>query len=1240
MPPRNYLRSGLDFRILMQHCVSCDYVKGCELKLRQIALIFKLKSKHIAGGERRMDAQTVFTKTAKGVTQVNQKAQSLSKDMMKVLKLVDGKSTITEMAKKVEVSELALSKALGQLKSDGYIKVFEIKADLPSEFATDFGGAPIEVDDFDFTGVGKMPVFQPAPVATPAPAVAPPQSSSPILADLGSKPPPAPVVPPPPAKVDENALATARAKAQADQALARAKVEREAGLRTRLEVEARARKELEIRAIAEAKRAQAASEAARAELEASLETERKQRAALEESRATLSRQQVLQAEEAAKALEAARARAQAEAQALAGARALAEAEARMLAEARVQAEELMAHQAAEAMKAQKDLRAQLKAEIELQVRAEIEEKMRVEVEDQARGEVNDAIIAEAREQAAEMLELRLVEERASLARAESSAKERAEIAAQMMLAEQETRIRAEMQATITAISAEKERMEIASKAAAIAQTHAAEQHAMQMAEFVRSEAKAAELAAENARIAAAQAKTAADNARTEREARMAVEAQAEMMANEAARAQSELAEKLKVEENARRQAEQKARQQAQLEREARAIAVEQAAQAAAASAQSSELAQRLKTEEAARLASEEEARARAVSDQRARERLEARVREEAQSRAAAEAQMNVRLAQEQEQNAQAKARILTEQSLRAKAELGSEAERLGRLDAEEKVRQEARARAIASQAVIDQVAEKERIVQEAETLLQAERTAREFAEERANADERAEAKYRQAQVEHLRELNRKSAMQKQIELETGIVTPKRRAVKKDRHLVRWTIFSIVALGGIAVAALPYIPLDAVNKRLSTALSAHFQDDVIIATSRVSVFPNPHLIIERVSMGKTQDVNVEIGRAYMDLGAIFGNRFVIQRMELDGVTFTENALARAGKWSAKSESKKEIEIGSITLRDVKFSIAGLKLEPFDAEVTYDAAGALTKVAAKTKDLKWSLSASKNKAILQANADALAAASAAANPVANPTATPAASMATPEAPTANAAAPAVVAAPAMPAIANATWALQFGASNYELPAGAPLVLRSVQASGVLGDRELLFNNIVIDMYDGRVTGALRANWQDKVQYSGSFAAARVKLTEFMQVFSKGVTVNGRMEGNFNIAGEAPTVGTLLAKPQVDGSFYIRDGLVSNIDLVQVMRTSGTGSTGGQNKFTEFSGLVKAADGVVRYEKLRMLGGVLIANGSITVTPTATGRSSLSGGVAVEIRSAVAQDRGSFALSGSVANPVLKR
>ena len=145
------------------------------------------------------------------------------------------------------------------------------------------------------------------------------------------------------------------------------------------------------------------------------------------------------------------------------------------------------------------------------------------------------------------------------------------------------------------------------------------------------------------------------------------------------------------------------------------------------------------------------------------------------------------------------------------------------------------------------------------------------------------------------------------------------------------------------------------------------------------------------------------------------------------------------------------------------------------------------------------------MLQANAAALAAA-AAATPVA--TAAPVLPKTGAAVDPAAAAQTEPVAPP--PAIANATWALQFGASNYELPAASPVLLRSVQATGVLGDKELVFSNVIVDMYDGRLTGTLSANWKEKVRYTGNFNAARIKMTELMQVFSKEITVNGRMEG----------------------------------------------------------------------------------------------------------------------------------
>src|SRR5438132_12475738 len=91
----------------------------------------------------RMDRSTVFTKTAKGITQVNQRSASLSKDLMKVLKLIDGKSNFGQLLEKADLDKPTLEKALNSLAKDGFARVFETRKEEADPFA--------EEDDFDFT---------------------------------------------------------------------------------------------------------------------------------------------------------------------------------------------------------------------------------------------------------------------------------------------------------------------------------------------------------------------------------------------------------------------------------------------------------------------------------------------------------------------------------------------------------------------------------------------------------------------------------------------------------------------------------------------------------------------------------------------------------------------------------------------------------------------------------------------------------------------------------------------------------------------------------------------------------------------------------------------------------------------------------------------------------------------------------------------------------------------------------
>ena len=311
-----------------------------------------------------MDANTIYTKTAKGLTQVNKKTQSLSRELMKVLKAIDGKSKVETVCEKVDLVESALSKMLTALEKDGYVKVFEVKKEEP---LSDFGG---DDDDFDFTQA-KKPAFDPSATASFRPS----QYRTPASAgqvERATSPAPAHTAAPATDDVElKAALNAARERAQVE---ARARAEREAQLRARLDVEAKARRDAEERAMAEARRAQAAAENARLELDVKIAAEKKQRddAAAARLVQTLTREQAEKEAEQQKALAAARARAESEARALAEARARAETEARALAEARVQAEAAAKRQQQEFEAAQRDLRQQLKQEIEAKVRAEME----------------------------------------------------------------------------------------------------------------------------------------------------------------------------------------------------------------------------------------------------------------------------------------------------------------------------------------------------------------------------------------------------------------------------------------------------------------------------------------------------------------------------------------------------------------------------------------------------------------------------------------------------------------------------------------------------------------------------------------------------------------------------------------------------------------------------------------------------------------------------------------------------
>jgi hypothetical protein len=659
---------------------------------------------------------------------------------------------------------------------------------------------------------------------------------------------------------------------------------------------------------------------------------------------------------------------------------------------------------------------------------------------------------------------------------------------------------------------------------------------------------------------------------------------AEQLAEAAAKAAAEMLAKLKAEEEARKKTE-------------------------------AEMQERLRAEEEARRRAEAEALARKEADAAARLRLEARAREEAAERARVEAEMAAKLQEEKEATIRAKAQALIEQEMREKAERENrariEAERLARAEAEEKAQREARAREEAMRAAQEAAAARERAEREAQSRVDAERraaeeklaaerraaeeqmaverAAREKAEERIRAEEEAEARQRAAEVARLRELEQMRAH----DIAMGIdPDAKKKAYKfnskqkkSNPALIGVMIFVVVV--AIAVAAVHLVPLGAQNAKLAKSLSAWMHDDVATEGMHIRLFPKPHISLSQIVVGKSQDVRGSGVRLYMDIFSIFGERFGIQRLEVSELTVGGDALSRASRWAEAAERGKGVEIESVALKNVKLEVKGVTIDPFDADFTLDKSGKLVKAGARVRSGKWSLDMVSGKG--SANAPAQ----------------------------------------------EGEWSLDFQASGFTLPFGAPVAINRVVAKGTYAAGVITIPEADIKVFEGTVKGPVKIDTQGGISVSSEFAAERIKIDQLFEVFTRDISLSGRLEGQFSLATSAPAVAELFDRPTVNGTFAVKDGAIGNVDVVQVMRTPG--SVGGQTKFADLTGALRISEGVVRYEKLKLSNNLLQAGGAISVV-AASGN--LSGGFNAEIRSNVAQDRGSFTVSGKTARPSVKR
>jgi uncharacterized protein involved in outer membrane biogenesis len=374
-----------------------------------------------------------------------------------------------------------------------------------------------------------------------------------------------------------------------------------------------------------------------------------------------------------------------------------------------------------------------------------------------------------------------------------------------------------------------------------------------------------------------------------------------------------------------------------------------------------------------------------------------------------------------------------------------------------------------------------------------------------------------------------------------------------------------------------VPLRPYGAKLERTMSAWLHDDVSIGAVTFRLWPTPHLNVENLSVGKLLDAKASTGRIYLDIATLFGEHPSIDRLELDNVTVSADAVRRIAQWG-DPQGKASAGISQIVLHGVKLDVKPA-VDSFNADLRFARDGALSNASLRAIAGQWNLSL---------------------KPV------------------------------------EKGYSFVFNANNWTPPIGAPIPISDATVNGTIDGSQILVPEFQAHVLEGNVNGTLQAGWQSGVHLTSDLSVTRMEVKDLVHAFTPDIAFTGRLDGNFSVAADAPSLERLLDAPRVQGRFKVTEGSVSNVDLVAVMQSDSAGQRAGVTKFAELDGEYAAGDRRASYHQLQLQGGVLRGNGAVDLATNGA----LSGHLALEIRSQVAQDRGAFTVSGTVARPIIKR
>lgn len=403
---------------------------------------------------------------------------------------------------------------------------------------------------------------------------------------------------------------------------------------------------------------------------------------------------------------------------------------------------------------------------------------------------------------------------------------------------------------------------------------------------------------------------------------------------------------------------------------------------------------------------------------------------------------------------------------------------------------------------------------------------------------------------------------------------------KARKLILVGI-GIVLLVLVALLVVPFlVPLDHFIPEIEHTASVQVKAPVKIASLSLRLLPTPHLTVGRITVGEKPFLEIEKVIVRPRLASLLSEQKVIREISLHGVVIRQALVGKASRWAAKSNGSgpAPVRIEHVAVRDAFVDLDDFKLREIDADLDLTPESALVR------------------AEVRADRDH-------------------------------------VKATLIPQ--DRTFLVDIAAQDWKLPAGPPLLLSNLTASGTLDPAQgLSLPRIEGRLYDGTIAGKLNVGWAKQWSIVGNLDIHNVEIKPVVALFTKDTTISGKLTANPVVDMHAPSAGQLGEAIDVETDFKVEKGILYNFDLANAPKAllNKDALKGGQTEFDNLSGHLGVDAAGYYLTKMEITSGILTAQGEAFIST----KQELSGQVDVAFKGTSALVSTPLAISGTVQNP----